>query len=202
MIRTIKIPKKSASPRGFTLIELLVTIGIFILLSTVVMVNFRQVDNSLVLQNVAHQVALVIRKAQISGISVQGISSGGSTVFPSYGVNFDITRNTSFALFADINTKNKLLDSACSSVECIQRYTLANGYTIKNIYGNQKTNAPGSGTSLDRLDITFTRPNPDALIVGNSVTTSPFSDAEIVIQSRQGITKTIVIWRTGQISIE
>ncbi len=202
--RTQKIRKICDKPEygntcaGFTLIELVVSIGIFTLLSTVALVNFRTVDNSLILQNVAHQIALVARKAQISGVSVQGLGSGAAEVFPSYGINFDTSRNTSFVLFADIGVADKLLDSACPSAECVQRYVLASGYAIKELWGNKKTSAPG--TSLNRLDISFTRPNPDALIVGNS--TLGFSDAEIVIQSRAGTTKTIVVWRTGQISIE
>lgn len=205
--------KKHRNTRsGFTLIELMVTVGIFVLLSTVALVNFRQVDNSLILQNVAHQVALVVRKAQISGISVQGIKSGTSTVFPSYGVNFDITGpppHNFFRLFADLPTGlgNGVFNGiACPGAivlgdECVQKYTLAEGYTIKELWGDKKTTPPG--TSLTNLDITFRRPNPDALMIGNTGTPpSGFSDGEIVIQSRLGQTKTIIIWKTGQISIE
>lgn len=198
MISIKKSQKKIIFLRGFTLMELMVTVGVFVLLTTVAIMNFRAIDSVFVLRNVAQQVALVIRKAQISGISVQGINSGGVTVFPSYGINFDTSRNTSFVLFADIGVGNKLLDSACPSAECVQRYLLASGYTIKSLYGNQKTSAPG--VILNRLDISFTRPNPNALIIGN--TNSAFSDGEIVIQSRTGTTKTIVIWKTGQISIQ
>lgn len=190
---------------GFTLVELVVTISIFVLLSVVALVNFRQVDNSLVLQNVAHQVALVARKAQISGISVQGISAGAVTLFPSYGINFDTSRNTSFVLFSDTTVINKLFDGVCPKAlptdECAQRYTLAQGYTIKQLCGNQKTGGALATCALTRLDVSFTRPNPDALIIGNGGT-GPFSDAEVVIQSKAGATKTIVVWTTGQISIE
>lgn len=212
MMFCTKNKKRRNTRGGFTLIELVVTISIFVLLSTVALVNFRQVDNSLVLQNVAHQVALVVRKAQISGISVQGINSGGSTIFPSYGVNFDKSssgsppKNTGFILFADLPTGfgNGVFNGVvCPGAivlgdECVQRYTLAQDYTIKELRGDKKTTPPG--TSLTRLDISFTRPNPDALIIGNS--TTQYSDGEIVIQSRLGKTKTIVIWKTGQISIE
>lgn len=190
---------------GFTLVELVVTVSIFVLLSTVALVNFRQVDNSLILQNVVHQVALVARKAQISGISVQGIDSGGTTLFPSYGINFDTSRKTSFVLFSDTTVINKLFDGTCPKVlstdECVQRYTLAQGYTIKQLCGNQKTGGGLATCALVRLDISFTRPNPDALIIGDAGV-GPFSDAEIVIQSRTGATKKIVVWTTGQISIE
>lgn len=188
---------------GFTLIELMVTISVFVILSTMALVNFRTVDNSIVLQNVAHQVALITRKAQISGISVQGFGSGASEVFPSYGVHFDTLNTTSFVLFSDTSLANKLFDGTCPKVfptdECVQRYTLAKGYTIQQLCGNQKTGGPLATCALTSLDISFTRPNPDALIIGSGV---GFSDGEIVIQSKAGVTKTIVVWRTGQISIQ
>lgn len=208
MICITKNKKDRNIRRGFTIMELLVTLSVFALLTTVVLVNFRQVDNSLLLQNVAQQVALVVRKAQISGISVQGINSGGSTVFPSYGVNFDTSLNTVFRLFADLpsGSGNGILNGvACPGAivlgdECVQRYVMWRGYTIKHLCGNQKTGGILATCSLSRLDISFKRPNPDAIIVGDSTTT--FSDGEIILQSRLGKTKTIIIWKTGQISIE
>jgi prepilin-type N-terminal cleavage/methylation domain-containing protein len=202
-----KNKKYGNGKRGFTLTELIVTVSIVTLLTTVAVANFRQVDNSLVLQNVAHQVALVARKAQISGISVQGIESGGVALFPSYGINFDMSKNTSFILFSDTTATNKLFDGVCPKVlptdECVGPYTLANGYTIKELCGNLKTGGSFATCALSRLDISFTRPNPDALMIGN-ISTPPtgFSDGEIVIQSKTGKTKTIVIWKTGQISIQ
>lgn len=193
--------------RGFTLIELLVTMSVFTMLSTVVIVNYRNVDNSLILRNVVQQVALVVRKAQIEGVSVRGIDRGLGEVFPSYGVSFDTSAagipppNTGFVLYADFPAQsgNNIFDGVCpASLECVQRYSLAKGYTIKELWGNRKSGFPG--TSLSRLDVAFMRPNPDAFIIGNASTA--FSDAEIVVQSKAGSTKTIVIWKTGQISIE
>lgn len=197
---------------GFTLTELMITITVFVLLSAVVITNFRSVDNSLILTNVAHQVAVIIRKAQISGISNTGLGSGAAEVFPSYGVHFDTTgpppQNT-FILFADLPAGAgdgvclgtcPLLPPPPPGKEGIQRYTLAPGYTIKDLCGNFKTTGtPGCG--LNRLNITFVRPNPDAVLKRNAGDT-PYSNAEVIIQSKTGVTKTIVIWKTGQISIE
>lgn len=181
---------------GFTIIELIITMSVFALLSTVAIANFKNVDNSLVLRNVANQVALVIRKAQISGVSVMGIGTGASEVFPSYGAYFNTASPTTFILFADRN-ENKVYDASASPAELVQRYTLAQGYTIKSLIGNQKTASPGS--SANPLSITFTRPNPEATIRGGATS---YSDAEVVLQSKAGSTKTIVVWRSGQISIE
>ena len=205
-MRIPKIQIKEISTRGFTLAELLVTMSVFTLLSVVVLVNFRKVDNSLVLQNVAHQVALVIRKAQISGISVAGFGSGASEIFPSYGVNFNTASPTTFTLFADRNGNN-VFDGTCPGVTCerVQGYTLLKGYTIKSLLGNLKTSSPG--VAVNPLNITFTRPNPDACFKRTAVgllcpSGSLYSDADIIIQSISGATKTITIWRTGQISIQ
>lgn len=211
MMLHIKNKRHHHNRGGFTLTELVVTIGVFLLLSTVALVNFRQVDNSLVLQNVAHQVALVVRKAQILGISVQGVKSGSGTVFPSYGVNFDISGpppDNFFRLFADlpVGGGNGVFNGTiCPGTivignECVQKYTLAGGYTVKQLCGNKKVGGALATCGLSRLDISFIRPNPDAVIIGNA--TTPFSDGEIIIQSRLGKTKTIVIWKTGHISIE
>jgi hypothetical protein len=187
---------------------MIVTIGIFTLLSTTVIANFRSVDNTLVLRNVAYQVAVIVRKAQIFGISNKGINNGaGVEVFPVYGASFETgvagtpPANTRFTLFADFPTPggNLMLNGGCPSSECVQRYLLRKGYTIQNLYINRKTSPPG--ISRDRIDVTFTRPNPDA-----TFRTSPVSagvnDAEIVIRSPGGSIKTIIIWKTGQISVE
>ncbi len=204
MILHRKNVKERNNDEGFTLFELLVTMSVFLLLSTVVVANFRSVDNTLVLRNVANQAAVVIRKAQIQGISVKGFVTGTGEVFPSYGVNFAMSDNTTFALFADIPPLlgNGIFDGTCpSSAECVQRYTLARGYTIKQLCGNQKTGGPLATCALAFLDVTFTRPDPEALLLGNPGDIV-FSDAEIVLQSRNGTTKTIVIWETGQITVE
>lgn len=194
--------------RGFTVFELLVTIGVFALLSVAAIANFRAVDNSLILRNVANQVALVIRKAQIYGISVAGIQAGGNTIFPSYGINFDTSRNTSFMLFADLDpdgTGPIQPDDVFNGVlvcpgnvlllqECRQKYNLANGYTIADLCG-------GVTCSLDRLNITFTRPNPDTVIKENAGP-GGYPNGRVIIQSKSGDRRTIRIWKTGQISIE
>lgn len=194
---------------GFTLIELLVVISVFVLLSTLTVANFRTVDNSLILRNVASQAALVVRKAQIYGVSVTGIQKDATTaIFPSYGINFNMSSPGVFTLFADINPRNNFFNNtgcpppALGVDECIQRYIIANGYQIKELRGNRKTSSPG--TVLARLDITFTRPNPDTVIRGfTGAGWQSFSDGEVVIESiKSGNTKTVVIWKTGQISVE
>jgi prepilin-type N-terminal cleavage/methylation domain-containing protein len=192
--------KKDNLSFGFTLIELMVTIGVFVLLSTVVLVNYRSVDNSLVLQNTAHQMGLIIRKAQVSGLSVVGAGSGTIPDFPTYGANFNLATPTMFIFFADFDG-NGVFSGTCPGVTCelVQRYNLPKNYTIKNLLGNNKSASPGS--TPHSLNITFTRPLPDATM--KETASSPvFADSEIVVQSLAGATRTIVIWKTGQLSVE
>src|SRR5512133_2633560 len=80
--------------RGFSLIEMIVVIGIIALLSTVTLSNYKDVSSRISLENLAQQIALTVRQAQVYGISVV---RGTGSVYPSYGVHF--AGQNSFVLF-------------------------------------------------------------------------------------------------------
>ena len=65
-------------------------------------------------------------------------------------------------------------------------------------------NTPNSNCGLSNLDISFTRPDPDATLTGTSVVWGKrsYSDAEVVVVSPKGSFKIITVWTTGQISVE
>lgn len=227
-----KLP--AASSHGFTMMELLVTISIFALVSGVMLAKYPTFSSRIVLENTAHQVALSVREAQTYGLSVKGLASI-SGVFPTYGVHFrvsgslgeDPASQKNFVLFADLlpnistpTGNNKIYDgvSDCSVTggECVEQFTIGNANSIVLLCGNLKDKnatienwqtVPGADCSLSSLDISFTRPNPDSYIIGNSTIVGQegpavFSDAAIIVRSPRGETKTIIVWPTGQISTE
>ena len=57
--------------RGFTLIEMMVSVGIFALITTLIMVSGRSFGGSVLLTNLAYDVALSVRRAQTFGINVR-----------------------------------------------------------------------------------------------------------------------------------
>jgi len=204
---------------GFTMVELIVTIGIFVMVTGVVLANYPKFSSQIVLENVAHQVALAVREAQTYGLSVRGFDTGSGAIFPGYGVYFSSpgTGSKSFILFGDADADQRYDLSACntSGSECIEEPTIRSAESIYLLCGDLKRtgatienweSVPGADCSLSQLHLTFTRPDPDADIEAYSELLGGYddtlSDVEIVIVSPRGDTKTVVVWTTGQISVE
>lgn len=177
---------------AFSVIELVVTISVFVIVSTVLLANYGSFSSRSILDNLAHEIALTIREAQIYGISVQEFGSG-SGIFPSYGINFRSVTPTSFVLYADTND-----DDLYTVGEQIEVFTVAKGNTIGTICGYVTTASPC--TPLTSLDITFTRPEPDALFTSSPA--GPFAYTEVVLLSPRNQTRSVVIWANGQISLQ
>jgi len=214
---------------GFTMVELMVSVSIFVIITTIILASYPRFSSKIVLENVVHQIALSIRQAQTFGLSVRTFGTG-LDVFPTYGVHFsfngvtdsDPADNRNFLIFADIlpgfgteNMGNGLYDgiSGCNTTggECIEQFTIQSTDRIAYLCGNLKAfggtveEPNGGDCSLTSLDVSFSRPDPDANISGYSVSEGQqvsFSDAEIVIESPREDRKTVVVWSTGQISVE
>jgi len=137
----------------------------------------------------------------------------------------DPSDTKNFVLFADLlpdindpinNNKKYDAVSGCNVTggECVEQLTIQNANSLAYLCGNLKSTGAtienwlevaGADCSLTTLDVAFTRPDPDATLTGYSAFAGAeltFSDAEVVIISPRGDTKTVVIWQTGQISIE
>jgi hypothetical protein len=176
----------------------MVVSAIFVVLSAVVLANHSRFGNVIVLQNLAHDVALAVREAQVYGIAVKGYASGGETSFEyGYGVHF--APGVGYELFADVNA-NGIWDAN----ETVKSTTMGGGYQITSVC------APDGSCSHDRLDILFKRPEPDACISINGVTsiddegdcTSSISRGSVVVSANSGDTATVVVESTGQISVQ
>ena len=194
--------QKSKVNQGFTFVELIVVIAIFSIMAGIVIFNARDFGDSIALQNLAQDIALQLKKAQNDGSS--GRFNIGFTGYPmskiSYGLQFNTTEYTQFSYFADLDNDGTLRSNnfcGTGGYECIKIFSIPNGDKISNLCVNQ-----GSSCGLSSVDITFTRPNLNATIVTNPISSRIIADAEIEIKSPKGKTKTIVIWPTGQISIK
>ena len=161
--------------KAFTLIELLVVTGIIILLSALVLPNYRTGESQLALQRSANKLAQDIRRAQEMAMSAkefEGVVPPGG-----YGINFQ-TNLTSYILFADLNN-NKVFDSG----EAIETLSLERGVKISNL-------SPASP-----LTISFTPPDPTVNInLSNSLA--------IITLSNNGQTKIIKVNKAGLIYVE
>ena len=191
----MSLPRRKINT-GFTLVELLVTISIFVILTGVVLFSQSKFNSTILLTNLAYDTALTIRQAQTYGINIKEF---GTNQFVPYGVHFDISANKSFILFADTDSNNLFTGSdlahCVSAVGCVNRYNIKSGNKILDL-------CTDSGCGKASLDITFKRPNPDAII--NSVPADPsISFAKIILSSADGnATTTVKVQTNGLIQIE
>src|SRR3989344_6228445 len=79
------------SSTGFTLIELLVVTAIIVIVTSLVLINNNRFGGTVLLQNLAYDMAPSVREAQVYGISV--LSFGGEFDF-GYGMHFTANSQT------------------------------------------------------------------------------------------------------------
>jgi type II secretory pathway pseudopilin PulG len=196
---------------GFTMIEMVVSVGIFVVMTTLVLANYQKFLSTISLSTLASEIAVSVRQAQVYGQNVREFGSG-SNIFPPYGIFFDGTIGNSFIFFVDILDEDKRYAGVpCDAVgtECLEKFNIQSRANIVSLCGNVKTdgktiNDITAECGLSSLDIAFTRPNPEASIIGVlDGTAKVYSDAEIVIGAPGDTTqKTVVVWSSGQISVE
>ena len=188
--------EKAFLKRGFSLIELLISVSIFIIITSVVLAKYQGFNGGVVLTNLAYDIALSIRQAQVYGISVRESATGSSNFGLRYGIHFDSGNPTSFILFIDTNSNDKY-----DNGELIETNSIRQDNAISDFCGI--TSAGGNqcwkNSTVTSLDITFLRPNPDALI--NTNIGGNYRSATITVSSPRGTSRTVRVENTGQISV-
>ncbi len=195
------------SVAGFTLVELLVSLSIITVIMTVVLFNYKTFSDNLSLASAGQEVVIAIRQAQTYGLNVKEVTVSGGVFTSAYGVYFDSAYDTThYYLFTDTNG-NMIYDggNGCGSgnTECVKQETLRNGVKISNIC--DATTCPPVATAR-RANITFLRPNPDALVyftnIASSTVAGPSSTGKIVLTSLKNKNLTVIVESTGQILVQ
>ncbi|MEI6345772.1 MAG: prepilin-type N-terminal cleavage/methylation domain-containing protein [bacterium] len=215
--------------RGFTLFEMLVSLGIFMLLTTTLLVKNSQFKGNVVIGNTAYQLALAFREAQSYGVNVRGVdpsTTGTPTNFvynTAYGVHFDSLIPSSYLLFGDTNPSasggsanvgDRQYTSALGSVDALVRtYQIGSGTEVVMFCTLRSTEVlcsnSGSGTSrLTWLDVSFLRPQLSAAIRDSSQTDPASQEsilyaasALVVVKNAQGICKAVKVTKAGSVGV-
>ena len=205
------VNKDFVSNKGFTLVELMVSIGIFAFMTALHVAKYGTFNQGILLTNLAYDVALTIRNAQSYGLNVKSKPSGGTDCaaggssfsncfdYP-YGVHFDEgasgdpAPNTRFVFFADIS-KDGVYNSGD---EIIKTSYIRRGRIVDNICISLDSSCNITPSSLD---ITFKRPDPNAIIIGNINQNTKYAYAEITLKSSDGGLKKVTVRSTGQIDV-
>lgn len=217
---------------GFGLVELLVALAIFGIITTFVLLAYGRVSSELRTTSLAYEVALSFREAQSYGVSVRVVEQGAGLLSKeelqsaqsAYGLHFGNGKPNYYTLFVDKwrdDAKPNIAlvgqtfriwrydgdeeESGChSSTECVSVFKLGQGNRIEKFCGI--VSASGSEEcNITELDVSFQRPNPDAIIRTNLSSNDPdrYKAAKIYLKSAQGqLRRTVEVGTTGQIIIK
>jgi len=176
---------------GFTLVELMVVVGIWLLFSTLVLVQSRSVQTSTILINNAYNITLLVRQAQSYGI---GTHESEGTFSSGYGVHADTATPDALIFFADLNGNHRY-----DAGEEVDTLTFETGVALAGVCGTTSGGTEDCIPLINDIDITFVRPSPDAQIWNSNVTS--YVSGSITITHVKGGFRTVTVYQTGQISV-
>jgi len=174
------------------------------------------------LTNHADDIASMISQAQVYGIGVKEFTPGSSNFGTAYGVAFSLyglnASNKAYMYFADRNG-DKFYNHqwACpqptppAAPECLTKIDITRNNIISKlcylITPNTCVSSPAG--DLGRADITFARPNIEAQFVLQDVNQaqiyplpSGFIGVRIELTSPKGATRSVTVYKTGQVSVQ
>jgi len=197
--------KQRPATAGFSLVELLVSIGILVLVLSIVVTQQRPFNGSVLLRSQAYELALAIREVQQSAISAINSDTSGTDDFRAVlGIHFDTTSGADqrYTIFSDNGTNDHAYDSSDTlfgppglldprfEIRAVQRVDVG---------------APVDRTSVS---VTFERPNFDAIFESNTGVTQRSGAFHILIGEAGGTgtacpadIRTVEVTATGQISV-
>jgi len=210
---------------GFTLVELMVVVAIFVFMTALVVANYGSFNDGTLLTSMSYDISLALADAQSYGINTEGVSTSTTAQgfnYP-YGMDFNIGTPSQMMLFADSypTSPDGVCDNGsagtCTSNQTtgdniITTYTLARGGLIKCLFvGNTPppttSNPCPTGSNTNIIDVTFKRPDPNAIIMAVSPivsgTLQKWAYAVIQVEdASKTATRSIVVNETGEIAVQ
>jgi len=181
------------------LVELLVSVAIFIFMTALLVAKYGNFNSSVLLTDIAYDVALTVRTAQTYGLGVTGTNS--IFTYP-YGVDFSTSNGTVLTLYSDTDS-----NFYYSSVDVpVSTYTLTRGAVVKDlcldtvIPTSQRCGTDSTSVDVPALDISFKRPDPTAHICAGA--DCSYTYAQITIQGTDGSERLVTVQQNGEISVE
>lgn len=198
-------PRSYKPARGMTYVELIVVLGIFSIMLSISLFNYKKFQDKVTIKSLANDIALQVVEAQKYSVSGKWNSSATFDWKPSYGVSFNTSTPTKFVYFADLNNS-----STCSDPGCIAPSYSIGGEVIDVINITRGNSIPISGlevfgtgcpVTVTNLSIVFKRPNSDAIISSNPALSCSVSYVAVNITSPQSVNAKIKIYPSGRIQV-
>lgn len=187
--------------KGFTLVELMIVIAIFAIITTIAMADQGKLNSSVLLSNLAYDVALSVRQAQTYGIGVKYDINGSSDQSTGFGIFFDsVNSPDTITLYTRASADSTMYDDTVDILEKRYQFSNQRGNRVAELY---------CGTAelvnkCEKVSVIYKRPNPEPILYGvKSGIESQFSGTVyVVLKSVDGtLCRTVAIASSGQISV-
>jgi len=222
--------QKKAS-KGFSLIELIVAVSVIVIISSVALFHQAKFSSDILISNVAYEIALAIRQAQVYGISSKGHSDVSIAATEQYRVGYGLHftafesggKPDSFVTFVDVPMYEATGPGENAEFDYVyveghdfiltppSPIGLTQGQKIRRFCTHRPADDSWdcwnylSPTNMT-LDIVFVKPNPDANIkLGHNgvFDGATYDKAKIVIESGLGDKcRSVTVWISGQVSVD
>jgi len=184
---------------GFSLLEMIMVLTVFGLITSIVTYNYGSFNNQITLTNLAYEIAMQIREAQVFSMGVRGANN---TFDSHYGVYFKAGTG-SFISFVDSDGDGlcksgptDFCDACTTPTECQKIISLPRNMMVqefKKVSDNSSVTGP--------VFVTFKRPDPEAIILDSNSTVIT-SGVNVIVKSPDNQYKKIVVRENGYISVE
>lgn len=199
--------------RGFTLVELVMTLGIVMVLLSVIIFSQSKYIEGAALSNTADEMGIFISLSQAYGIAAREHIPGTANFSIAYGLTASLLSSgseSSYILFADLDD-DLSYDGSWSCVtggsnECLERREISRGNYIYEICA-LRTSGSDQCNNIGRMDVSFKRPHTEALLTfyntsGNLYVPPNLMGARVTLKSPSGKSRSVVIYTSGQISVQ
>lgn len=194
--RSSRTSLRLSSRGGYTVAEILIVVAIIGFLTAVVVARYRDFDSTTVLKNLAYEIALSVREAQVMTISSSNLGGGGAPLAVgqnSYGISFS-ENSGSYIIFNDSNENDQY-----SAPELVKLITITQGATITDLV--EYRSGSGAAHSITDATITFDRPHLDTTFTTSSGSNNVV-EVVLTVTSSRGGERLVHIARSGRISVE
>lgn len=195
--------KNHTHARGFTLIELVVVLGIVTVISTLTLTSYAKFGGQVLLRNLAYDIALTVRQAQVHGLSGRSFSDQSTDSSIGHGIRIDLATDESARQFSMFSVRGKNDRYGAEAEEVVgELYKLGRGFLIDELCFAK--GGVESCTRSGKVDILFKRPEPDAIIRGDTAGAGliTYDSVQLILLAPQGYKLSVFIEAAGQISIQ
>jgi type II secretory pathway pseudopilin PulG len=175
---------------GFSLAELVVTIGIFAIISSIILLNYPNFRDKMSLNKEVANIVSNIRTAQVYSLGTKQHGSFSIIDIKGYGVNFNTVNPKQYQIFLDLTLSNNSIYNTGISEEVGSAIQITTTNKISSL------KCDGAPCNNNEVNIFYSRPYVNAFISNDGANFYDYVEIEVQSMSNSSLKKTIKVNKT------